>query len=79
MIKITESDVEDFAIALLEKQGYVYLSPEQQDRENLADVVLRTRLKTAIDKLNPHIPADENETEVFYEDSLPSPLLICLV
>ncbi len=61
MTKITESNIEDLAIELLEEQGYTHLTPEQQGRENLSDVVLRSRLQTAIDNLNPHIPADVKE------------------
>ncbi len=52
MTKLHESDVENFTLELLEKQGYIYLSPEEQEteRENLSEVVLRGRLKSAIDK-----------------------------
>ena len=63
MTGIFESDIENFAIELLEKQGYTYLSPEKQgaERQNLSEVVLRGRLKSAIDNLNPDIPADAKE------------------
>ena len=56
MTKITESHIEEFAIELLEKQGYVYLSPEDQEneRENLSQVVLKRRLKDAINRINPY-------------------------
>jgi len=61
--KIFESDIENFAIGLLQKQGYAYLSAEQQEarRQNLSEVVLRGRLKSAIDKLNPNIPEEARE------------------
>ena len=54
MTKITESSVEEMAIELLEAQGYKYLSPEEQEaeRENLSEVVLKKRLKDAIDRIN---------------------------
>lgn len=59
MTKITESHVEELAIELLESQGYVYLSPEVQEAErgDLTEVVLKSRLQSAIDKLNPDKPA----------------------
>jgi type I restriction enzyme R subunit len=56
MPKITESHIEEFAIELLEKQGWEYLSPEDQEaeRENLSEVVLKKRLKDAISRINPY-------------------------
>lgn len=46
MTKLYGSDIENFAIELLEKQGYSYLSPEGQEagclstsgRRNLSDI-----------------------------------------
>jgi type I restriction enzyme R subunit len=78
MTKIFESDIEKFTIELLEKQGYVYLSPEEQETErpNLSDVVLRGRLKSAIDKLNPNIPEDAREQALREVLNLPSQNLI---
>ena len=63
MTSLYESDVEQLAIELLENQGYLYLSPEKQEaeRQNLSDVVLRARLKAAIDSLNPTIPGNVRE------------------
>ena len=63
MNKIFESDIEQLVIEFLEQQGYVYLSPEEQEAErvNLSEVILRNRLKTAIDKLNPNIPDNAKE------------------
>lgn len=54
MTKITESHIEELAIEILESQGYQYLSPEGQEseRENLSEVVLKKRLKNAIDRIN---------------------------
>lgn len=78
MTKIYESDIENFAIELLEKQGYSYLPPEKQEaeRENLSEVVLRGRLKSAIDKLNPNIPDDAREQALREVLNLPSQNLI---
>ncbi|PIZ76966.1 DEAD/DEAH box helicase [Candidatus Peregrinibacteria bacterium CG_4_9_14_0_2_um_filter_41_14] len=78
MTKIFESDIEYFTIELLQKQGYTYLSPEEQEieRADLADVVLRGRLKSAIDKLNPSIPEDAKEQALREVLNLPSQNLI---
>ncbi len=78
MTKIYESDIENFCIELLEKQGYTYLSPEEQEieRADLADVVLRGRLKMAINKLNPTIPEDAKEQALREVLNLPSQNLI---
>ena len=56
MTTLYESDVENFAVELLNKQGYAYLSPEEQtlERGNQSEVVLRARLKTAIDYFIPN-------------------------
>lgn len=58
MTKITESNVEEMAIEILEAEGYQYLSPEEQEkeRESLSEVVLKKRLKDAIDRINPYKP-----------------------
>ena len=63
MTTLYESDVEEFAMELLKKQGYVYLSPEEQESErgSLSEVVLRGRLKIAIDNLNPELPEGVKE------------------
>jgi len=78
MTKIYESDIETFAIELLQKQGYSYLPPEEQEaeRENLSDVVLRSRLKSAIDRLNPDIPEDAKGQALREVLNLPSQSLI---
>jgi type I restriction enzyme, R subunit len=78
MSKIYESDVENFVITLLEKQGYTYLSPEDQEeeRQDLSDVVLRERLKKAIDLLNPNIPEEARDQALREVLNLPSQNLI---
>lgn len=78
MTNIYESDIENFCIELLQKQGYTYLSPEEQETEraNLADVVLHDRLKSAIDKLNPTVPEDAKEQALREVLNLPSQNLI---
>lgn len=78
MNKITENAVENVVIELLTAQGYVYLSPEEQEteRQNLSDVILRGRLKSAIDKLNPNIPEEAREQALREVLNLPSQNLI---
>ncbi len=56
--KITETDLELHAIELLESQDYHYLAPEAQEteRESLSEVILKDRLKQAIDHINSDKP-----------------------
>lgn len=63
MPPIFESDVEKFVIELLQKEGFDYLAPEQQEaeRRDLGEVVLLARLKNAVDTLNPKIPQEAKE------------------
>ena len=53
-----EQDIELYAIELLKKQGYAYLSGTQTERTSTKEVVLVERLRNAIDKLNPTLPHD---------------------
>ncbi len=78
MTKICESDVEQLAIELLEKQGYSYIPPEQQEteRDGVSGVILRDRLKTAIHNLNPDIPKAVREHAFRQATDLPSQNLI---
>lgn len=69
MVKITESEIEKFAIELLEKQGFEYIyapdiapDSEQPERESFEDVILLDRLKSAVARINPAIsPEDQTE------------------
>lgn len=68
MTKITENDIELYAIEDLEKLGYSYIygpeiAPDGEARERMSyeDVVLKTRLLQAIDRLNPSIPPHAKE------------------
>lgn len=78
MKKITEDAVEQLAIELLEEQGYIYLPPEEWEAErgDLSAVILRQRVKAAIDKLNPTVPADAREQALRAVANLPSQNLI---
>jgi type I restriction enzyme R subunit len=83
MNKITESEIEQFAIELLEKQGYQYiyapsiaLDSETPERKSLEDVLLLERLETAVGRINPSIPADIREDAIKQIQRLNSPKLI---
>lgn len=64
---ITENEIEEIAIGYLQKLGYSYLlgtviSPDGEHPERqYNEVVLVTRLRDAIDKLNPNISQDAKE------------------
>lgn len=72
---LTEDEIEQYQLQLLQNLGYTYhhgydLQPEgkDQERENFGDVVLQTRLQQAINRLNPTIPADalnQAQREIF--------------
>ena len=72
---LTEDAIEQYQLKLLQNLGYAYhhgydLQPEgkDQERENFGDVVLKTRLQQAINRLNPNIPADalnQAQREIF--------------
>ena len=81
--KITESQIEKFAIELLEKQGYEYvyapdIAPDSKtpERESFEDVLLIERLRKAVARINPTIPADQREDAIKQILRLSSPELI---
>lgn len=68
MSKITENDIERYTIEELEDLGCQFLhgpdiSPDGgfPERQAYSDVVLVDRLRAAIQRLNPNIPADAGE------------------
>ncbi|MFC1510655.1 type I restriction endonuclease subunit R [Candidatus Omnitrophota bacterium] len=83
MSKITESEIEQFAIELLEKQGYEYIyapniapDSETSERESFEDVLLLERLRTAVARINPAVPRDQQEDAIKQILRLNSPELI---
>ncbi|GAB4140391.1 MAG: type I restriction endonuclease subunit R [Patescibacteria group bacterium] len=78
MINIFESNIEEFVIELLQNQGWQYLSPEEQEleRANLGEVVLKKRLKQAIEAINPAISQEAREQALRQVLNLPSQNLI---
>lgn len=71
MKPITENIIEEGAIETLQSHGWEYvngkeISPEGLfcERESFSQIVLTDRLRNAISKLNPNIPADAQEAAV---------------
>jgi type I restriction enzyme R subunit len=65
MTKITENNIEEFAIELLEKLSYEYLyapdiapDGERPERKTYEDVLLSERLQNSIGRINPKVPVD---------------------
>lgn len=81
--KLTESAIEQLAIARLESLGFSYLhggviacdgiAPE---RESYADVILVERLRTAVGRFNPHIADSEREIAIKEVLRISSPELL---
>lgn len=68
MTKLFEDDIEQLAIEELQALGYHYIhgaaiAPDGEfpERSSYTDVILAERLKNAISKLNPNIPADAQQ------------------
>jgi type I restriction enzyme R subunit len=81
--KIAESAIEQFAIELLEKQGYQYIyapniAPDSDtpERNRFEDVLLLERLRKAVVRINPNIPEDAREDAIKQIQRLNSPELI---
>ncbi len=83
MHKMTESDIERFAIEQLEKLNYHYIyapniAPDSDtpERQSFDDVLLLDRLRLAVGRINPQIPADAREEAIKQIQRLNSPELI---
>ena len=78
MPSIFESHIEQFVIELLQSQGFEYLAPEQQEteRQKLSEVVLKERLKNAIETFNFSLPDEAKEQALRQILNLPSQNLI---
>jgi type I restriction enzyme R subunit len=69
--KITENEIELFAIELLEKQGFEYIyapeiAPDSENpmRESFEDVILKEKLTNALATINPALDYDQIEYAV---------------
>ncbi len=83
MKPITENIIEASAIEILQSQGWEYIngkeiSPEGLfcERDNYQQIILTNRLRNAIAKINPHIPADAQEAVVQKVLRIYSPVLL---
>jgi type I restriction enzyme R subunit len=83
MTKLTESDIELFAIELLQELGYSYkwgpeIAPDGNAPERNAwdAVLLHQRLKEAVDRINPDIPLHAREDALKQVTRLNHPTLI---
>ncbi|MDP2683263.1 MAG: type I restriction endonuclease subunit R [Deltaproteobacteria bacterium] len=71
MTKITENNIETFAIETLQSLGWEYVhglaiapGAEHSERESFEQIILTHRLRKAIARLNPDIPADAQEQAI---------------
>lgn len=83
MSKITESDIEQYTIEELEALGFQFLhgpdiAPDGEfpERQAYSDIVLVGRLRAAIQRLNPTIPADVREQALREVQRINSPELL---
>lgn len=86
--KITESSIEEYAIELLENQGYTYiygpdLAPdsethhsEYEHRKSFEEVLLMGQLHKSVRRINPSIPEEAWEDAVKQVERLGSPDLL---
>lgn len=73
MTRLTENKIEAFAIELLNKLGYEYIyapdiahDSENPERESYSQVLLLSRLKNVVKRINPNIP-EEAQAEAIKE------------
>ena len=83
MTKITESAIELLSIQRLESLGYKYMygpdiAPDghSPERDTFEQVLLVNRLKTAVRKINPDIPADAQPEAIKEIQRIASPELL---
>jgi len=83
MSRITESAIEEFALALFEKQGYQYaygpdIAPDSDNpaRLSFADVLLPDKLRAAVARINPAISFDIREDAIKQIERISSPELL---
>jgi type I restriction enzyme, R subunit len=83
MTRITENEIEEFAIELLEKSGYQYIygpdiAPDgiSPQRNSFEDVLILDKVKSAIGRLNPSIPSAVRDDALKQILRFPSPELI---
>ncbi|MDZ4726834.1 MAG: type I restriction endonuclease subunit R [Leptospira sp.] len=69
--RITESNIEEYAISLLESLGYQYIygpdiapDSDQPERESFEDVLLVRRLEESLLRINPSLPKESIEDAI---------------
>ncbi len=62
--RITESDVEEFCLEVLEGQGYRFVSPEELNRTKPERVIVETTLREMVASLNPNVPHQAQDEAV---------------
>lgn len=83
MTKLTESAIENFAIELLQKQGYKFLhgpdishDGESAERKSYEEVLLHTRFEQALQRINPSLSSELIEDAIKQVTRIGSPDLI---
>jgi type I restriction enzyme, R subunit len=83
MTRITEQIIEEFAISLLEKQGYEYIyapniAPDSDtpERDTFEQVLLLNRLKIAVRRINLTLPHDAQQEAIKVLQRIASPELL---
>ena len=83
MKSITEDEIEQYQLQLLQTLGYAYsngydIQPEgkQQERESFGDVILIDRLTRSISRINPTIPPDARQQAIREIFNIASPDLL---
>jgi type I restriction enzyme R subunit len=83
MSKITENELELYTIQELEGLGFQFLHGPDisvdglfQERQSYSDIILAGRLRTAIQRLNPDMPADAREQALRAVQRINSPELL---
>jgi len=82
-MKITENEIEEFAIKLLERQGFEYLygptiasDGDEPERTSYEDVVLEKILKAAVARINPRIDTEAQADAINQVKRINSPELM---
>ena len=83
MSRLIENDIELYAIEELKKQGFKHIygpsiAPDgaHSERQSLHEIVLTDRLRTAIQRLSPHIPPEAQERALSTVQRIHSPELL---
>lgn len=83
MTRLTENNIEEFAIRQLEALGYQYLygpeiahDGENPERNSYEEVLLISRLREAIARINPNIPKETQEEAIKEIERIHSPELL---